>query len=149
MWIASPPFLNEFTLSSRDNRDKDVENGRDNPASTRDGDLPEIDSTRCSHFSIKIVQLNIPGVYPPMQIPVYRCFLAELLVARMRLTPEGAALAERLVAPPLDGETRLLCGPDLEAITTTSCSADRYHRSCLVGFSQIISDLGLDTSLEE
>jgi hypothetical protein len=116
----------------------------------RNWESEKVSENRCSHFSVTIGSLEVPGVYPPMQVPIYRCSLAEEMVARLRTCKEGQWLADRLEAPPLQGVPRLICGPDLEAITTTTCIPDRCHRSCRPGFAQILTDLALDaTPLEE
>ena len=101
----------------------------------------------CSHFSIENARIDIPGLHREMQVPIYRCSLAEVMVERMRDTPDGIRLADSLAAAPLEGIPRLIGGPDLEAITTTACTPDRCRRSCHAGFIQILSDLGVDSAL--
>src|SRR5438132_426002 len=98
---------------------------------------------RCSHFSIATALIIIPGLHREMRVPVYRCSLAEVMVDRMRLTPDGERLAASLEAAPLEGIPRLIGGPDLEAITTTACTPDRCRQSCQNGFIQILGDLGI------
>lgn len=105
-----------------------------------------VSEKRCSHFSVSIATLAVPGIYPPMQVPVYQCSLTAEMVVRLRTQPEGQTLADRLEAPPLEGLNRYVCGPDLEAISTTTCVPDRCHRSCRTGFIQILTDLGLDVT---
>ncbi len=108
------------------------------------GQSKEVAGKRCSHFSVSTVELLVPGVYLPMQVPIYHCSLAEVMIERLRATEEGKWLADKLEAPPLDGQTRLICGPDLEAITTTTCIPDRCRRSCHAGYNQLLTELGLD-----
>jgi hypothetical protein len=115
----------------------------------RHWDDHEVVENRCSHFSLTVGVLSVPGVAPPMQVPIYRCSIAEEMVARLKTTPEGQWLAERLEAPPLNGIPRLISGPDLEAISTTSCIPERCHRSCRAGFVQILTELGLDATPPE
>jgi hypothetical protein len=104
---------------------------------------------RCSHFSISPVTVDVPGLHRQMQVPIYRCSLAEVLVQRLRATSEGARLAASLHAEPLEGIPRLLGGPDLEAITTTTCTLPRCRESCQSGFIQILTDLNLDPALPQ
>lgn len=99
---------------------------------------------RCSHFSVNSVEVVVPRVYLPMRVPIYHCSMAEEMVRRLRTTPEGQWLADKLEATPLDGQMRLVCGPDLEAITITTCVPDRCHSSCRTAFHQVLTDLGLD-----
>src|SRR5689334_19211454 len=70
--------------------------------------------SRCSHFSVNSVEVVVPRVYLPMRVPIYHCSMAEEMVRRLRTTPEGRWLAGKLEATPLDGQMRLVCGPDLE-----------------------------------
>src|SRR5690242_8112180 len=79
---------------------------------------------RCGHFGVSVATVAVPGVFVPMQVPIYRCALAELMILRLRTVPEGRRLAASLEARPLEGHPRLVCGPDLEAITTTTCTVD-------------------------
>ena len=104
---------------------------------------------RCSHFSIATALVVIPGLHREMQVPVYRCSLAEVMMTRLRSTPQGGRLADSLEAEPLEGIPRLLGGPDLEAITTTACIPDRCRQSCQQAFIQILSDLGIDSALPQ
>ena len=99
---------------------------------------------RCSHFSVNSVEVVVPRVYLPMRVPIYHCSMAEEMVQRLRTTTEGRWLADKLEATPLDGQMRLVCGPDLEAITTTACVPVRCHQSCRSAFQQLLTELGLD-----
>jgi hypothetical protein len=126
--------------------------GADDPfdsAFHRHWDDHTVAEDRCSHFSITAGTLSVPGVALPMHVPIYRCTLAEEMVARLKTKPEGRFLAERLEAPPLSEVPRLICGPDLEAISTTNCVPERCHKSCRAGFTQILADLGLDAAPPE
>ncbi len=109
----------------------------------------EDDQARCSHFSVSVATLTVPGVFMPMQVPIYRCALAEVMTLRLRTTGEGRRLADSLEAQPLEGQPRLVCGPDLEAITTTTCTPDRCRRSCQPGFLQILAEIGVNAALPE
>jgi len=123
-----------------------------NPFEGRSSEESESRESRrrlCSHFSIQNARIDIPGLHRDMQVPVYRCSLAEVMVARMRATPDGIRLADSLAAAPLEGIPRLIGGPDLEAITTTTCTPDRCRRSCHAGFTQILSDIGIDSALPQ
>ena len=135
MWAASPESPEEGSSYESER--------------SRHWDSERVSENLCSHFSVSVVDLAVPGIYPPMQVPIYHCALAEEMVARLRTTPEGHWLADRLEAPPLEGQTRLICGPDLEAITTTTCIPDRCHRSCRAGFSQILTDLNIESTPPE
>ncbi len=134
MWLAPDKADDEkpggSTGPGRDNRDTRGDN-------------------RCGHFSVSVATLSVPGVFVPMQVPIYRCALAELMIQRLRDSDEGRRLADSLEAAPLDGFPRLVGGPDLEAITTTTCTVDRCRRSCQHGFTQILADIGVDASLPE
>jgi hypothetical protein len=126
--------------------------GADDPfdsAFRRGWEDQDVAENLCSHFSITVGRVDLPTVSPPMQVPIYRCALAEVMVARLRTIAEGEFLSERLEAPPLQGIPRLICGPDLEAISTTSCVPERCHQSCRTGFVHILTDLGLDSTLPD
>jgi hypothetical protein len=79
-----------------------------------------------------------------MRVPIYHCSLAEEMVRRLRTTPEGQWLADKREAAPLDSQMRLVCGPDLEAITTTTCVPDRCRESCRPAFRQVLTELSLN-----
>src|SRR5437773_1382084 len=72
---------------------------------------------RCTHFSMTVYRLAVRGVHPPMRVPVYHCALAEEMISRLKTTSHGLKLANSMEAPPLEGQIRLICGPDLEAIS--------------------------------
>jgi hypothetical protein len=115
----------------------------------RQGNAGDVSAKRCSHFSVSVGTLDVPGIHPPLRVPIYRCSLTELMVARLQTSDEGGRLASMLEAPPLNDIPRLVCGPDLEAITTTACTPERCRQSCRSGFAQILSEFGLDASEPE
>jgi hypothetical protein len=109
-----------------------------------DEDLAAASGERCAQFSMTIVELVVPALPRPMRVPVYRCALAEQTLAILHRADDGAALAHRLEAPPLAGQRRLLYGPDLEAISPPTCTADRCERSCRPSFAQIVADYAVE-----
>ena len=125
------------------------ENGAGFDASPANGAPESAPGNRCTHFSMTVYRLAIRGVHPPMRVPVYHCALAEEMITRLKTTSQGQKLAISMEAPPLEGQLRLICGPDLEAISTATCTFDRCHRSCRPSFEQILSDLQLDHDLPE
>ena len=125
------------------------ENDTEFESSPVDGEPEQAPGNRCSYFSVTVCRVSVPGIYPDMRAPVYRCALAEEMVARLKTSSLGSKLAASIEAVPLEGEMRLICGPDLEAITTATCTFDRCHRSCRPSFEQILSDLHLDPTCPE
>ncbi len=78
-----------------------------------------------------------------------RCALADVMLERLRSSPEHQRLAEALTISPPGDAPRSMFGPDLEPPSPTKCTNVRREQSCGPSFVQILAERGLDTSLPE
>src|SRR5437660_143757 len=115
MWLATPECTN---------------GPQENQSPGRQKDPLDVSEIRCGHFSIQTGHVRLPGAIQPLRVPIYRCAMAEEMVTRLQTKKKGKRLADLIQAEPLEGRQRLLCGPDLEAITAVTCTTDRCRRSC-------------------
>src|SRR5579871_1042658 len=96
---------------------------------------------RCPYFSLSAGTLPVPGDAVVLHVPICRCALTEVLVARMSEYPAGELLASYLQGPPLEDQPRPIIGSDLELISPLACTAERCTERCIPGFVRLSADL--------
>lgn len=101
---------------------------------------------RCRYFTLEHKQVMVLDL--PLILPVCRCALTELMLERLRTHPDGQILLPYLEGPPLDDDTpRPVIGADHHPISPQTCTEERKESQCIPGFLELLTDLGLDTSL--
>ena len=96
---------------------------------------------RCAHYQIYSEVLPLDG--PPAYLAIRRCLLNERLVRFLRQSPEGEALAERMVIQADSGPVCAFVGPDLEAVTQHQCSVGRCEERCTPAYIEHLERFGL------
>ena len=98
------------------------------------------DTQRCPHYQLYSEPLALDG--PPSYLAIRRCLLSERLVSLLRKTADGGALADKLVITGKENRAFAFVGPDLDAVTQTSCTVNRCQRSCTPGYSESLEHFG-------
>ncbi len=86
------------------------------------------------------------GDAPRRRVALYDCSLTQVMRSRLEKIPPIPLPpgTERATADP---EGRLLRGPDLEPVSTATCTERRCAASCKPTFAQILADHGVDATL--
>ena len=95
-------------------------------------DVPN--AKRCPHYQLSSEPLEMEG--PASYLAVRRCLLTERMIGLLRQSPEGAALADRLVVNVALNRSFAFVGPDLEAVTQQSCAVRRCEERCTPAYLQ-------------
>ena len=89
---------------------------------------------RCPHYQMISEPLEMEG--PTSYLAVRRCLLTERMIALLRQSPEGAALADKLIVNAMNNRSFAFVGPDLEAVTQQACSVKRCEERCTPSYTQ-------------
>jgi hypothetical protein len=106
--------------------------------------MPEV---RCRHFSFRVDMHPVPGLAQPLRIPIHQCRVADTLRTRLRSLADGEELAEALEQTASDGTRHSIYGPDMEPLSTHTCTQERCRRSYELAFVDLMTHMGLDTTL--
>lgn len=102
--------------------------------------------SRCGHFTLEVEELFVSGAAVMMRVPIRRCALAERMIALISQTEKGRDVARKLRIEQ-QGSTgqeeaatlvRAAFGPDLEAIHSSECTANRCLESCTPSYKAIL-----------
>ena len=101
----------------------------------------------CPYFTLSVGIIPILGSSQGLRIPICRCVLTEVLVARLQTNPEGEKLASYLQGPPLECQIRPIIGSDLKPVSAATCTNERKQTSCLPEFLTYLHDFRLDNTI--
>ena len=104
--------------------------------------------SRCPHYQIYAQPLEIE--HGPNVLAIRRCMLAERLIGLLNQTPNGSMLTQRLTVR-IDSEKAFaVIGPDLDAVTQSTCTVQRCEERCTPAYISHLEHFdGQDPNLEE
>jgi hypothetical protein len=102
---------------------------------------------QCQHFSFRVDTHPVPGLAKPLQVPIYQCCVADTLRARLRSLADGEEIAMALEQTASDGTRHSIYGPDMEPLSTVTCTQERYHCRCEPAFIDLMTVMGLNAAL--
>src|ERR1051325_4155616 len=82
----------------------------------------QLPGQQCPYFESKTVILPVPSGSVSLDVPT--CRLAEVMGARLNTLPAGQEVIRLLTTTPQEGETRVMYGPDIDAITSPTCTPE-------------------------
>jgi hypothetical protein len=102
---------------------------------------------RCPYFEAGSSAIKAPGRSDPFILPIVRCHLCSVMVARLAVSVEGERLASVLINPLAGSEVPPQNGPDLRVMDDLTCTTGRLATSCTPSFVRILFAQQIDATL--
>jgi len=109
--------------------------------------MKQDDTRRCPHYQIYSEALETSE--SPAYLAIRRCLLTERMIRLLGQSPEGNRLADKLVIHVTNGKRYAFVGPDLDAVTQSSCSVKRCEEHCTPAYLQHLGIFEISDPNEE
>lgn len=103
--------------------------------------------SRCAYFFLTTAEIAMPDTHQSLRVPVCRCMLTEVLIARLEAATGHEELLSHIHGPSLEGQRRPVIGSDWDVVSAKTCTLKRKQEKCLPSFVEVLTDFGLDNSI--